>query len=157
MKRAVAYMVFMASITIPIFIGKAFAFPETMNGKIDHVLGKGASKLYEPVIRAFQEAVRQNDPVKISHFINYPIIVFLDRKKVYLRSKKDFIKYYSKIFTKKMRTIVINQDYETLFVTWQGVMFGDGYIWLSGVFPDPKSHNFIVKITAINMDSIVKD
>lgn len=126
----------------------------TLNERLDYHFGEGASKRYEPFIRAFRDAVQQNDPVKISTFIQYPISIEFDNEKIELHSTKDFIKYYSRIFTPQMRATVMNTAYEDLFSNWQGVMFGHGAVWIAEIFPDPKSDETFLKVTTIHMNGV---
>jgi|GEM_PF-1555854 len=159
MRRIISFckIIILVSVIFPVSFGNADDTTKTLNERLDWLFGDGASRRYEPFIRAFQDAVRQNDPAKVGFFIRYPIAVTLGDKDIWLRSAKDFIKYYPQIFTPQMRATVINQDYETLFSNWQGVMFGHGAVWISEVSPDPESDETIIKVTTIHMDGVVKD
>lgn len=156
MKLSVSGLFIIISIIFPVFLCYANDKPETVNERIDFLFGKGEALRYEPFIRAFQDAVRQNDPVKVSHFIKYPLNVTRYNHDIKLRSAKDVIKYYPQIFTREMRETIINQDYEALFVNWQGVMFGNGAVWISKINLNPKSNETVLKVTTIHMEGIEK-
>ena len=46
-------------------------------------------------------------------------------------------------------TAVTGQTYENLFVNAEGVMFGNGQVWMGGVCTDDACSDFEVRIIAI--------
>lgn len=149
----------LAAMAALFFAGSANAahMAETMNERIDFLFGDKASKRYEPFIRSFQAAVQNNDPVAVSRFIAYPMLVRLGARTVRLRSARDFIRYYPEIFTRKMRRTLVCQDYETLFANWQGVMFGHGAVWIAEGAAKAQSGKTVLKVIAIHPDGAFKD
>jgi len=127
-----------------------------VNARINSLFGQDAARRYEPFIKAFQTAVRHNDAARVSRFIQYPIIVTRRGKSLKLSSAKSLLTCYPQIFTPELRAAIISQNYETLFVNWQGVMFGNGAVWISEIVPHRRTGKTVLKVTAIHLDALAQ-
>lgn len=117
------------------------------NEAIDMTMGD-----YEPFQAAFhaiQDAVVAGDGTAVAPYIPYGKAITINRKPVTFESENDFYAAYDSIFTKDVVDAVAEQAYETLFVSSEGVMFGSGQLWLSGVCVDDACSDFEVKIITI--------
>ena len=57
---------------------------------------------------------------------------------------------FDTLFNKKVVDAVTGQTYETLFVNGDGIMFGTGELWITGVCDDEACETPFVTIIAIN-------
>lgn len=79
----------------------------------------------------------------LSQMIDYPINPTIDDVKVQISSADEFLENFDHIFNQNVVDAIKNQSYDGLFVNYQGVMIGNGEVWLSIV-------NDEIKIIAIN-------
>jgi hypothetical protein len=117
------------------------------NQTIDTVLGDHTA--YEPVIRAAQSAVAAHDAATLAALVRYPIKVSIDGHRTTIRSEADFIARYDSIITPEIAEAVTSENYDDLFVNYQGVMFGEGQMWIGGRCLDAGCKRVDVKVIAI--------
>lgn len=125
----------------------AFSAGETTNQEIDRLQGSHAK--FELVINALQKAVAAHDAAGVAELVSYPIGVKVHGKETNIKSAKAFAEKYDGIFTPAITKVVVNQKYEDLFVNYQGIMFGDGQVWITGICHDNACKNFDAKVTTI--------
>jgi len=92
-------------------------------------------------LQTWVNADKRSDVVSV---VRFPISVYLGGLRVKIRSKKAFLENYERIMNKKVRSAILSQKEKELFVNWQGIMFGNGEIWINKI-----THKNIM-ITAIN-------
>lgn len=107
---------------------------DDVNGQIDMLLGD--HRQYEALFDALQAAVAADDPEAVAGLVSYPITITIGGEPVTFESPEEFGSYYAEIFTPEIRSAVLDQKYDELFVRDQGVMFGNGQVWLSGICLD---------------------
>ena len=107
---------------------------KTVNQAIDEVLGDHVA--YERLILAARKAVAAHDAAGVAALVRYPIGVTISGKKRVIRTPDSFISHYDAIVTPSIARAVSGENYQDLFVNAQGVMFGDGEMWISGVCRD---------------------
>lgn len=125
---------------------------DEVNATIDMMLGEHAA--YEEAFEAIQTAVASDDAAVIAEWIAYPFNVTVDGEAYSLDGPDGFIKHYEGIVTEEVKGAVVDQAYEDLFVSADGVMFGDGQMWLNGVCADEACSAFEVKIIAIQSTAV---
>ena len=118
-----------------------------VNARIDGVLGN--SKLYQTSIDAFQQAVASGHKEDVAAFIRYPIKVTIDGQTKVIRSPDAFVKQYDRIMTPDIVKAVKDQTYGDLFVNDQGVMFGNGQVWLDAVCIGSKCRQSVVQVVTL--------
>lgn len=118
-----------------------------VNASIDMVLGEHAA--YEAAFEAIQAAVVANDAAAVAEWIAYPFDVTVDGEQYSFDGPDGFIEHYERIVTDEVKAAVVDQKYEDLFVSADGVMFGDGQMWLNGICIEEACSDFEVKIIAI--------
>jgi hypothetical protein len=89
-------------------------------------------------------AFTNNDKQTISGMVDYPFCVHVGDTMKKIGTRKEFLENFDNIFNKRVRTVLENFSYESVFSTWQGVSFGRGEIWIS------QSIGGLIKIQAIN-------
>ena len=85
----------------------------------------------------------------VAAFVRYPIVVRIDGHKRTIGSSAAFIKAYDQIMTPDIVAAVKGQKYEDLFVNYQGVMFGDGEVWINGICLDRQCKHTVPKVVTI--------
>jgi hypothetical protein len=118
-----------------------------VNARIEDVLGH--AELYESSIKAFQHAVATGSREDVAAFIRYPIKVTIDGGTKVIRSPDAFVKQYDAIMTPEIVDAVKNQAYGDLFVNDQGVMFGDGQVWMDAICIGSKCRQSVIQVVTL--------
>ena len=120
---------------------------EDVNGSIEIVLGDHTR--FEEAFAALQTAVTDEDYEAVAALVSYPITVRSTEEELAVETPEAFAEHYDAIMTEEIIDAVVRQSYETLFVNGEGIMFGDGQIWMSGVCADDACENWTVKVITI--------
>ena len=108
------------------------ADPPDIDKSIDAMIGDNTHTQVHQLVTDLQQAVAKHDPAAVAALVHYPIKVKLHGKPTYLNTPKSFIKNYDNIITPDIATVIQNQKYENLFINYQGAMFGEGEVWITG-------------------------
>ncbi len=127
---------------------------QNIDQSIDTILGNHA-KVHQ-IFTNLQQAVAKHDATAVAALVHYPIKVKLHGKPTSLRDPQAFIKNYDRIITPDISAVIQNQKYEDLFVNYQGVMFGNGEIWITGFCTDNACKHSDIKIGTIQAAAISK-
>jgi hypothetical protein len=122
--------------------------PEEMNARVDTLFGE-----HETLVAAFDgltAAVRDGDAETVAAFVKYPFTVTVGGRKLVLKSEQEFVADYDAIITPEIAKVVGGQDYGALFANSNGVMFGNGEMWLTAVCTDKACSSSYWMISAIN-------
>lgn len=135
-----------------VIAGSAYAATDhDMDVRIDQLMGEGTHQQYHAFFDTLQNAVAKKDKAKIASLIDYPITVYVDKRKTDIKKPSEFIRVYDKVFDKKLSVLILNKKYSDLFVKDTGVMVGDtGELWYSGICTEKDCSKFIIRIIAIN-------
>ena len=88
------------------------------------------------------KAAQSSDPKKLAPFIHFPLKV--NGIKTYeIKNQKDFEDKFKLIFSQKLLSVLVEQKMDKLFCQYQGIMYGNGEIWVN-------KKNGKLGITAIN-------
>jgi hypothetical protein len=98
---------------------------------------------------AIREAVAADDAEAFASWISYPFAVTVDGEDYLLASADAVVDHYESMMTDEIRTAILEQQYKDLFVNAEGVMFGNGQLWLSAVCPDESCASFDVRIITV--------
>lgn len=120
---------------------------DDVNSSIETVLGDHAA--YEEAFQAIQVAVAEDDAEAVAQWVAYPFNVTVDGEDYSIEGPEGFIERYDGIVTEEVKSAVVDQKYENLFVSADGVMFGNGQMWLNGICRDDSCAQSDVKITTI--------
>jgi len=120
---------------------------DVVNANIEMVLGDHT--LYEEAFTAIQTAVAENDSEAVAAWVAYPFAATIDGDAVSIEGPDGFIEHYDSIVTDEVMEAVTGQSYEDLFVNAEGIMFGNGQMWLNGVCKDDSCAEFDVRIITI--------
>lgn len=108
-----------------------------------HRLGEGEQKpnryevagitnpvAFEAFFGQLQEAVKKGDKNEVANHVKYPLRVNKEGASRFVHGEKQFVTEYDLIMTEKVREALLHQNVTNTFVNDQGVMVGDGELWL---------------------------
>jgi len=112
--------------------------------RIDSVLGDAAQ--YEKVFNAFKTAVVGGDRAAVVEEVRFPLNIAGGKK---ITGPGEFQRNYEKIITPAVVKAMSEQEFSKVFVNQQGVMIGDGQVWLTGECLDKACARTEVKVGTI--------
>jgi hypothetical protein len=78
---------------------------------------------------ALQKNVKNNDKHAVAKLTQFPLrINKTHNKTIFIKNKTNFIKKYNQIIS-PIKSLIINQKPNKLFVNSQGIMLGNGELW----------------------------
>ncbi|WP_329892844.1 hypothetical protein [Stenotrophomonas sp. SMYL11] len=117
---------------------------EDARARIESLLGDAAQ--YEKVFNAFKAAVVGGDRAAVVEEVRFPLNIANGKK---ITGPGEFQRNYEKIITPAVVKAVSGQDFGKVFVNQQGVMIGDGQVWLNGQCLDQACSKTEVKVITI--------
>lgn len=117
---------------------------EDARARIETLLGDAAQ--YEKVFNAFKTAVVGGDRAAVVEEVRFPLNISGGKK---ITGPGEFQRNYEKIITPAVVKAVSEQDFGKVFVNQQGVMIGDGQVWLNGQCLDQACTKTEVKVITI--------
>jgi hypothetical protein len=125
------------------------ADPANVDKSIDTMIGENTHPQVRQLVTDLQQAVAKHDPAAVAALVHYPIRVKLHGKPTALNTPKAFTKHYDNIITPDIAAVIEKQKYEDLFVNYQGAMFGEGEVWITGFCTDNTCKHPDIKIGTI--------
>jgi len=113
----------------------------------------GDPALYHTAFDAIHEAVANDDAAGVAEWVSYPITVNVGGKSLTIDDAAQFATEYAAIITGDIKDAILAQKWETLFVNADGIMYGNGQVWLNGICKDDACAAFDVKIITIQSTS----
>lgn len=83
------------------------------------------------VFDGIKSAALSKDSIAIEKYILFPLVVNSKPKRKPLKNKEELQKDFAKVFTSKVLKVIELQKFESLFCRDQGVMIGDGEVWIN--------------------------
>jgi hypothetical protein len=127
------------------------AFAQTaddVNSQIDTVLGP--HEVYQTAIETIQDALAESDVEGIAGYIPFGEPIKVNGEEIIIADEAELADRFDELFNDKVVTAVVGQDYGSLLVNQDGIMFGEGELWISGICVDETCEDVFVNITAIN-------
>ncbi len=121
---------------------------DDMRSQIENALGEAES--FDTVYASLTEALYAGDAETIAALVAYPLTAYSDDKSLQIADEAGFIAIFDTILPEATRQTLADQAYDSLFVNAEGVMFGDGEIWVSPVCADDACGSAEWLIIAIN-------
>ncbi|MEN4902998.1 hypothetical protein [Luteimonas sp. TWI1437] len=115
--------------------------------RIGQVLGDAAP--YETVFTALQKGVAAHDAKAVAALPIYPLRVKVAGQEREIADAAAFEREYDRIITADIARAVAAQTFDALFVNAQGVMLGNGQVWIGSVCADAACAHPQVGIVAI--------
>jgi len=101
--------------------------------RIERLLGDAPR--YEAVFTALQKGVAAHDAKAVAALPLYPVSVNVGGKKRKVADAATFEREYDRIITADIAKTITEQKFDDVFVNWQGVMLGNGQVWINGICP----------------------
>jgi hypothetical protein len=120
---------------------------EDVNNTIDNVLGDHTK--FEEAFHAVQSAVADNDAEAFAAWVAYPIGVNIEGEDTVLETPEALVEQYDSFMTEEITAAVTGQRYEEVLVNFQGIMFGEGQVWINGVCTDDECSEFDARVITI--------
>jgi len=139
-------ILFSGTILLPI-LGVAQTPTADLDKSID--LSVGSHVKVQQLLFNLQQAVAQHNTAAVAALVHYPIKVNPGKHPLTIKSPKAFAKDYDRIITHDISDVILKQKYDSLFVNSQGVMLGDGEVWITGFCLDKNCKNSDIKIGTI--------
>lgn len=115
--------------------------------RIERVLGDAAA--YETVFIALQQGVARGDRAAVAALMRYPLRVDVAGKQRQIRDAATFEREYDSIVTRNVARTIAAQSFDTVFANQQGVMIGNGQVWLNGICGDAACARSDVRVVSI--------
>ncbi|MGY0559039.1 hypothetical protein [Lysobacter sp. A421] len=96
----------------------------------------GDAAAYRATFDRLQRGVGSADKQAVAALVSYPINVEIDGKPRVIRDAQAFIELWDQVITPGIASVITSQQFADLRVNYQGVMFGDGQVWLTGICRD---------------------
>jgi hypothetical protein len=131
-------------VATPVFAQTA----DDVNAQIDTVLGP--HEIYQTAIETIQKALTEGNVDAVAGYIPFGEPIKVNGEDVIIADEADLNDQFETLFNDKVINAVTGQDYDSLFVNQDGIMFSDGEVWLTGVCLDDTCADVFVNISAIN-------
>ncbi|MGG4494258.1 hypothetical protein [Brevibacillus reuszeri] len=82
------------------------------------------------VFAQLQAAVKKGDKHLVAKKMKYPLRVNKEGQSRFVHDEQQFLTEYDQLLTSKVKQALLQQNVADTFVNAQGVMVGDGEIWL---------------------------
>lgn len=115
--------------------------------RIERLLGDADT--YEAVFNELQRGVAAGDRAAVAGLMRYPVRATIAGKNQQIADAAAFQRDYDKIVTPALAKLIAEQKFDTLFVNWQGVMLGQGEVWINGKCLDKDCAKADVKVNNI--------
>ena len=142
-----ASLILISSSLVSTADGAAQTTPTDLDKSID--LSVGSHVKVEHLLTELQASVAKHNTAAVAALVHYPIKVNPGKHPITIKTPKAFIKDYDSIITHDISDVILKQKYEALFVNSQGVMLGDGEVWITGFCLDKNCKNSEIKIGTI--------
>jgi hypothetical protein len=124
---------------------------DEVNQRIDDILGP--HEIYQTAIETIQKGLAEHDVVAIAGYIPFGEPIFVNGGEEVIADEDDLAARFDELFNARVVSAVTEQTYETLFVKDDGIMFGQGELWITGVCLDDTCADVFVNISAINNEA----
>ena len=128
-------ILFSAALAAAVFVTAiARADEASVDQQIETLLGDAPD--YKELFYAFKVALEEGKSDIVVSLVNYPLTVTIDGEEATYGSEQELLDAYDSVFTEAIVEAVSNQDYGSLFVNSEGVMIGNGEVWITGICDD---------------------
>ena len=136
------------TIALSLLISPVLAQSEAdTDASIDNVLGDHAA--YRAAFDAIQKAVADDDGAAFAEWVSYPITVTADGEAMSIADAGQFAEQYDNILTDEIKAAISGQKWADVMVNDQGIMLGDGQVWINGICKDDKCAQFDARVVTI--------
>jgi hypothetical protein len=126
----IALVLCVAGLSFPAYAGD----PEAVHQQIEDLLGDADG--FAEVFSQLQDAIQSGDHGAVSLLVDYPITIKNHGKTYTMETGGDFVDNFDKLISQPVSEVIANQDYGDLLVNSDGVMFGNGEVWMHRICED---------------------
>lgn len=101
-------------------------------------------------LESLKKSVKAGEKGYLCNVARYPLRYFENKKRKSVNGPVQFLKKYKLIFTDNVKHAIESQQYQDLFVDSEGIMLGNGEVWISGIVEKTTPPKTDIKIIAIN-------
>jgi hypothetical protein len=112
----------------------SFRFESTGSGNLEHKYADfyGVDDDVEQFMAGIKTAVKEGNKTWLAKNVHYPIVVNIgSNKKQTIKNQTQFLQQYNKIFNPVYKKKILESCTCNLFANYNGVMLGDGEIWIN--------------------------
>ena len=109
----------------------------------------GDHTAYRAAFDAIQKAVADDDKAGFAAWVSYPIALTADGEEMTIADAAQVEEHYDNILTDEIKAAIIDQKWADLFVNYQGIMFGNGQVWINGICKDDTCAEFDARVITI--------
>ena len=124
------------------------AMAQDFDQAVRELLGDDPAR-YRAAIQGFQDAVRAGNGKAASAFVTYPIEVEVGGNSRIVRDAADFAAHFDEIVTPEVASRIQDEPIAGMSVSYQGVMLGQGEVWVSGVCLNVMCAGPAIRVVAI--------
>ena len=142
--------IWLAVATLALALSAAPAMAQTdaeVTGAIETNFGD-ATQFIE-AFDAIQAAVAADDAETFAEWVSYPFSVTVDGEAYSFEGPEGVVEHYESMMIDEIKAAIVDQQYKDLFVNAEGVMFGDGQLWLTGICQNEPCDIFDVRIITV--------
>lgn len=148
MRSRFSLMLLCAAALVALLADGAFAQSDAdVDARIDAMIGDHVP--FREAFDALQAAIADEDAEAFAAYVPVGEPVNIDGEATVVADTDAFLARYDEIVTPDIADVIAGQAYAGLFVNDQGVMFGNGEVWLGAVCRDDACATFDVQIIAI--------
>lgn len=122
---------------------------------IESILGGNADE-YKSAFLALQKAVAAGNKDAVAQMILYPLEGAIDGKQT-IQDAGQFVRDYDKIVTPAIADAIARQKFADVMVNKNGIMFGNGQAWLTGICEDDACNKQSILVTTLQDTSDLDD
>lgn len=111
----------------------------------------GGAENFAVAFEVLQERVAAGDAETVAALVSYPLTVSINGQRIVIDGEAEFVERYEDLMTPSIAEVIAAQDYADLFVNQDGVMLGDGEVWLRAFCTDRSCEVVYWLIEAINL------
>ncbi len=126
----------------------AFAGDAEVSAQIESMHGNSAS--FKDAFDHLQQAMANDDAEAVAEMADFPLSINADNQTNEVQSGAELIENFETLINSETRATVTDQAYGDLFVNADGVMFGDGALWMHNVCEDDACQQTHWAIMSIN-------
>lgn len=146
MNRILASLVFCAALAASAL--PAAAGEDEVLADVDNLLGDAAG--FVDAYWLLRDAMTYGDPVTVAALADYPLRIEANGEAYDVLAPQDLIENYDLLLTPATQALVSNQELGELMVNSDGVMFGDGELWMAPLCENDACTAASWRIIAIN-------
>jgi len=120
---------------------------ELVEASISQLLGDPAA--FRSVFDQLKAGIAAGDRAAVAALVDYPLEVTIDGQVRRIADATEFVASWDSVITPDIERVVAEQQFEKVFVNWQGVSIGDGQVWINGVCEDDACADPPIRVTAI--------